>query len=72
LPQPTVGSSIATIVTLCQQLVDSLLEELQVMRKIEQDTVAREQKWVEAGLKAIARDVGSLLDSDQDCGAWRT
>jgi hypothetical protein len=71
LTQPASGSSIASVVTFCQQLVDGLLDELQIMRKIERDIVAREQKWVETGLKSIARDVGSLIGTDDDSGVWR-
>lgn len=71
LTQPASGSSIAIVVASCQQLVDGLLNELQIMRKIELDIVAREQTWVEAGLKAIARDVGSLIGDSEDDRAWR-
>ena len=61
LAQPTIGSSIASIVSCCESLLDGLLEELRVMQTIEQDVVEEEKEWVESRLQGIAADISSFL-----------
>jgi hypothetical protein len=71
LSQPAQESSIAVIVSACRCLVDGILEELHVMRRIEDDVLAREKEWVEGALKAIARDISVHLGPEEACEAWR-
>ncbi|KAF3049149.1 hypothetical protein E8E11_006280 [Didymella keratinophila] len=69
LAQPAAGSSIASIVSCCESLLDGLLEELRIIQTIEQDVVNKEKEWVESRLQGIAADISpSLVDSTP---AWR-
>ncbi|KAF1934144.1 uncharacterized protein M421DRAFT_415194 [Didymella exigua CBS 183.55] len=69
LAQPGAGSSIATIVSCCESLLDGLLEELRTMQTIEVDVVEKEKEWVETRLQGIAADVGSFAVGETP--AWR-
>lgn len=69
LDQPGAGSSIATIVSGCESLLDGLLEELGVMQNIEADVVEKEKEWVETRLQGIAADISSFLVDETP--AWR-
>lgn len=69
LAQPAAGSSIASIVSCCESLLDGLLDELRLMQSIEQDTVEKEKEWVESRLQGIAADIGSFLV--ESTPAWR-
>lgn len=69
LAQPAAGSSIASIVTSCESLIDGLLDELRVMQTIEQDVVEKEKEWVESRLQGIAADISSFLV--ESTPAWR-
>jgi hypothetical protein len=72
LAQPAPGSSIACIVEACASILLGILEELQIMQKIEAEVVMKEKRWVEDRLRAIARDVGMYsVDADGDTAAWR-
>lgn len=71
LTQPAPGSSIARIVSTCKELVGGILSELQTMQSIEAGVVAKEGDWVEAQLKAIARDIGAHLGSHEGEAAWQ-
>lgn len=71
LTQPTPGSSVACIVGTCKELLCGILDELRVMQTIEAGIVAREREWVEAQLKAIARDIGGHLDTHEVDATWR-
>jgi hypothetical protein len=70
LSQPVAGSSIASIVSSCEALLDGLLKELRVMQGIEADVVSKEEEWVEMRLEDIAADIGSFLVDETP--AWRT
>lgn len=73
LTQPASGSSIACIVATYKALLGGILDELQIMQTIEAGVVAREQEWIEARLKAIARGVGAhLVEMQEGNEAWRT
>ncbi|KAF2741306.1 hypothetical protein EJ04DRAFT_423045 [Polyplosphaeria fusca] len=73
LNPPTPGSSIASIVATCQELLGLLLEELQSMQKIETSVVAKEKEWVEASLEAVGRDTGPHVGVWHGGNmAWRT
>jgi hypothetical protein len=70
LAQPTPGSSIACIVEACATILLGILEELQIMQKIEAEVVTKEKDWVESRLRAIA--VGTYaLDVGDETAAWR-
>ncbi|PVI06611.1 hypothetical protein DM02DRAFT_638649 [Periconia macrospinosa] len=71
LQMPAPGSSIAYIVTICKQLLDGLVSELQIMQAINSDVVAREEQWIEDRLQMIAQDIGVMLGSSEDNEAWR-
>jgi hypothetical protein len=72
LAQPAPGSSIACIVEACASILLGILEELQIMQKIEAEVVMKEKGWVEDRLRAIARDVGMYsVDVDGDTAVWR-
>jgi len=72
LSDPTPGSSIAVMVDSCRALLDNMLRELWIMRRIETDVVVKEREWIEQGLLAIAEDTGSHLAAEQDgCESWR-
>ncbi|KAF2275025.1 uncharacterized protein EI97DRAFT_459663 [Westerdykella ornata] len=71
LAKPPPESSIASIVSACSQLVEGVLEELVIMQKIQEDIVKAEQEWVKTSLQIIARDIGKLLDTEEDLVAWR-
>lgn len=64
------GSSGACVVGACTALVVGLLEELRVMRGIEEDVVREEKEWVEGRLRGIARSV-DFGDGEGDVAAWR-
>jgi hypothetical protein len=70
LPPPAHGSSIASVVYACKQLLDGLLFELQIMKTIEAGVVAKERHWIEERLRVIAQDGVSPVVSSQD-KAWR-
>jgi hypothetical protein len=71
--EPSSGSSIAYIVETCTALLRGLSEELQLMQALEIGVVAKEKEWVEARLRAIARDAGVCsIDMDQETAAWRS
>lgn len=69
LPPTVPGSSIAYIVTRCQDLVEGLLSELQVMQAAEAAIVSREEHWVERRLRTIANDIDVDIGMYED--AWR-
>lgn len=69
LPQPTAGSSVASIVECCDALLQGLVDELQIMQAIEADVVSKEKEWVESRLQGIAADIGSFLDDESP--VWR-
>ncbi|KAF2488324.1 hypothetical protein BU16DRAFT_532343 [Lophium mytilinum] len=72
LTDPTPGSSIAVMVDSCRALLDSMLQQLGMMRKVETDVVSKEREWIEQGLLAIAEDIGSHLVVAQDgYESWR-
>lgn len=71
LTQPAPGSSLASIVATCKQLLTGLLDELQTMVVIEAGIATREKEWVETQLKAIAQDIGAHLQTNGDVEAWR-
>ncbi|KAF2643298.1 hypothetical protein P280DRAFT_393707, partial [Massarina eburnea CBS 473.64] len=72
LPQPAQGSSIASIVTTCKQLLEGLTDEMHVMQAIEHVVVAKEKQWVEDRLRVIAQEIGVQLDTNTEGGeAWR-
>jgi hypothetical protein len=71
--KPSSGSSIAGIVETCTTLLRGLSEELQLMQTLETGVVAKEKDWVEARLRAIARDAGTTsIDTDKGIAAWRS
>jgi hypothetical protein len=70
--QPTSGSSIASLVETCRELLRGLADELYIMHIIEAGVVEKEKEWVEARLQAIARDVGTYsVDMEEETAAWR-
>jgi hypothetical protein len=70
--QPSVGSSIASIVDTCRSLLEGLSDELQLMQATEIDVVSKEKEWIEVRLQAITRDVSSYsVDADKDTATWR-
>lgn len=72
LALPTPGSSIASMVDACTTILRGILEELQIMQKIEAEVVSRERLWVEDRLRTIARDVGMhASDNGGEMAAWR-
>jgi hypothetical protein len=73
LAQPAPGSSIACIIEACASILLGILEELQMMLKIEAEVVIEEKGWVEARLRGIARDIGTyMVDADRETAAWQT
>jgi hypothetical protein len=71
--EPTSGSSIACIVETCMALLRGLSEELQLLQTLETGVATQEKGWVEARLRAIARDAGSCsIDTDTEIAAWRS
>ena len=46
LGSPDPGSSLATVVEGCRNLVRGMLTELAIMRQIERDTVRMELEWI--------------------------
>ncbi|KAF2815874.1 uncharacterized protein BDZ99DRAFT_406258 [Mytilinidion resinicola] len=72
LNDPTPGSSIAVMVSSCRALLDSMLQQLGMMRKVETNAVSKEREWIEQGLLGIANDISSHLVVAQDgCESWR-
>jgi hypothetical protein len=70
--QPVSGSSIASLVETCRELLRGLADELHIMHTIEAGVVEKEKEWVEARLQAIARDVGTYsVDMEEETAAWR-
>ena len=72
LASPTPGSSIACIIEACTSILHGVLDELQIMQKIETEVVSREKDWVENRLRVIAQDVATQwVDADGQNAAWR-
>jgi hypothetical protein len=72
LSEPAPGSSIAVMVRNCQALVEAMLRELWIMRRIETDVVSKEREWIEQGLQALAEDIDShLVIAEDGCESWR-
>ncbi|KAF2476511.1 uncharacterized protein BDR25DRAFT_309895 [Lindgomyces ingoldianus] len=72
LTQPAPGSSIASIVSTCKELLTGMLGELRTMQTIETGVVAKEKDWVEGRLKAIAQDIEThLVPTSEGNAAWR-
>jgi hypothetical protein len=69
LAQPAPGSSIAYIVEACASILLGILEELQIMQKIEAEVVTKEKDWVEDRLRAIAAGTVSL--DIHETAVWR-
>jgi hypothetical protein len=71
--QPSAGSSIASLVDTCRELMKGLSDELHAMQAIEVNVVSKEKEWVENRLQAIALGAGTVsADSNEDVAAWRT
>jgi transposase len=71
LTPPTHGSSIASIVATCKELLGGMLDELQIMQRIEAGVVATEKDWIEVRLKAISCDIGAHA-STEECEVWKS
>ncbi|KAF2651624.1 hypothetical protein K491DRAFT_696309 [Lophiostoma macrostomum CBS 122681] len=71
LTQPVPGSSVACIISTSRQFLSGTLDELLTMQAIEADIVDKEREWVEACLRAIARDMGRYSEIDEGKEAWR-
>lgn len=68
---PQADSNLACFLLSFQKLVGNLLEELEVVRSIEQDVMAEETTWIESAIPKLSPDLRPLLSGSYQ-GIWHS